>query len=353
MPIHRPKGQVKLKDALFPIFQPTTRLDFELETVVSHSKFTKSKPMISLLHDAQLSALRSQIPTLVDATNMVALGGGLTNKNYRVDTEGGHFMMRVSDKTTSLLGINRANERVNTERAHRAGVGAALVDALPHENVLVVGWIEAKTLHAEDIHARPDLLLRIADSMKKLHAGPAFQGDFHFPTVRKQYLQTVLDAGYFMPDRYLAIESLVLQLEEVLTLTAEELVPCNNDLLAENFMDDGKKIWIVDYEYAGQNEASFEIGNFASEIALNDAQLTLFCDAYRQKHRTSKIARAKAWSMIARFGWVMWASIQEAVSPIVFDFRTWGLKKWQSVLPEFEGNRYEGILKILKEDAII
>ncbi len=308
--------------------------------------------MTSLLDDSKLKELRSQIPRLNKATNMVALGGGLTNKNYRVDTEVGRFMMRVSDKTTGLLGINRANERVNTVRAHQAGVGAALVDALPHENVLVIAWIDAKTLHAEDIHTEPNLLPRIALAMKKLHSGPSFQGDFHFPTVRKQYLQTVVEAGYFIPDGYLAIETQVLQLEEVLALTAEILVPCNNDLLAENFMDDGEKIWIVDYEYAGQNEASFEIGNFASEIALNDAQLTLFCAAYWQKHQPSKIARAQAWSMIARFGWVMWASIQEAVSPIDFDFRTWGLKKWQSVLPEFEGNQYKEILKILKEQAI-
>lgn len=304
--------------------------------------------MTSLLHDAQLSALLSQIPTLANATNIVALNGGLTNKNYCVDTEGGRFMMRVSHKTTSLLGINRDNERVNTDRAFQAGVGAALLEALPHENVMVVSWIDAKTLHAEDTLTEPNLLLRIAAAMKKLHSGPAFQGDFYFPNIRKQYLRTVLDAGYFIPDGYLEIESLVLQLEEVLTLTAEDLVPCNNDLLAENFMDDGEKIWIVDYEYAGQNEASFEIGNFASEIGLNDAQLTLFCAAYWGKHRPSKIARAMAWSMIARFGWVMWASIQEAVSPIEFDFRTWGLKKWQSVLPEFEGNRYEEVLKNLK-----
>ena len=301
--------------------------------------------MTPLLHDPQLSALLSQMPMLADATHITALGGGLTNKNYRVDTLRGSFMMRVSDKTTGLLGINRNNERVNTAKAHQAGVGAAIVDSLPHDNVLVVSWINARTLHAEDIHTEPNLLPRIADAMRKLHGGSPFQGHFHFPLVRKQYLKTVLDAGYFIPAGYLAIEPLVLQLEEVLAQTAEELVPCNNDLLAENFMDDGKKIWIVDYEYAGQNEASFEIGNFASEIALNDAQLTVFCDAYWQKHRPAKIARAMAWSMIARFGWVMWASIQEAVSPIDFDFRTWGLKKWDSVLPELEGQRVAEILK--------
>ena len=196
---------------------------------------------------------------------------------------------------------------------------------------------------------QPSLLPRIATSIKMLHNGPKFQGDFHFPTIRRKYLKTVVDAGYFIPDQYLNLEPLVQQLEEEISSTPEELVPCNNDLLAENFMDDGKNIWIIDYEYAGQNEASFEIGNFASEVSLNDEQLANFCDDYWQMHSPKKIARAMAWSIIARFGWVMWASLQESASTIDFDFRAWGLKKWNSVLPEIQGSRYEEVLKNLKK----
>ena len=154
-----------------------------------------------------------------------------------------------------------------------------------------------------------------------------------------------------MPENYLQVEPLVLALEKALASTPEVLVPCNNDLLAENFMDDGRKIWIIDFEYAGQNEASFEIGNLASESFLTDEQLTTLCDVYWGKHVPSKIVRAQAWSMIARYGWVLWASIQEAISPIEFDFRSWGMKKWNSVLPEFLGGRYENILENLKQDA--
>ncbi|HRH50141.1 MAG TPA: choline/ethanolamine kinase family protein [Panacibacter sp.] len=304
--------------------------------------------MNSLLNDARLTELRKKIPALADATNIVALEGGLTNINYRVETPSGIYVMRVSDKATHLLGINRENESVNTARAHKSGVGAAMIDFLSNEKVLVISWIEAKTLHAADFQKQPELLLSIANALKKLHTGPTFQGNFYFPLVRKKYLNTVLENRYFIPDQYLSLEPLILELEKILASNPEELVPCNNDLLAENFMDDGKKIWIIDYEYAGQNEASFEIGNLASESALSDEQLTILCDAYWQKHLPSKIARAMAWSVIARYGWVMWASIQEAVSSIDFDFRSWGLKKWHSVLPELTGERYIEVLEKLK-----
>jgi thiamine kinase-like enzyme len=290
----------------------------------------------------------AKIPAFAQVNGISRLEGGLTNANYRVDTASGTYVMRVSDATSTVLGINRENERVNTGIAHRAGVGPAVVDALPDENILVISWINARTLHGFDIHSQPELLPRIASALRALHSGPGFQGEFHFPEVRSNYLKTVMENGYFLPDLYLTMDTLVLELERVMASNPEELVPCNNDLLAENFMDDGKRIWIIDYEYAGQNEASFEIGNFSSEINLNDEQLIRLCDAYWERHSPSKVARAMAWSMIARYGWVLWASIQEAVSPIDFDFRKWGMEKWKSVLPELQSSRYHTVLENLK-----
>jgi len=306
--------------------------------------------MTSLIHDSRLNALRDKIPLLASATRITPLGG-LTNVNYRVDTPTGTYVIRVSNNATAVLAINRENERVNTDRAYQAGVGAALVDVLPDENILLMRWIEARTLHAADLQAQEDILPRIAASLRRLHSGPGFQGNFDFPTVRRNYLKTVLDAGYFLPDHYLQIEPQVRELEEVLGSTPEERVPCNNDLLAENFMDDGKKIWIIDFEYSGQNEASFEIGNLASESFLSDEKLTQLCDAYWETHIPSKINRAMAWSMVARFGWVLWASIQEAISPIDFDFRSWGMVKWDSVVPELQGSRYQSVFERLTNVA--
>ncbi|MDP4129063.1 MAG: choline kinase family protein [Bacteroidota bacterium] len=303
--------------------------------------------MHSMIRDSELRTMMDRIPCLAAVENIRVLNGGLTNKNYRIDTTSDSYVMRVSSGKGDLLGINRENERVNTLRAHQAGIGPEVIHSSPDEQILLLRWVEAETLHASDFHSQPGLLPRIAGALKALHTGPEFQGYFHFPAIRKKYLKTVLDSGYFMPDEYINLEPLISELEIRLAESPENLVPCNNDLLAENFLDDGKKIWIIDYEYAGQNEASFEIGNLAGETALDDGQLTALCDAYWEKHSLSKIARARAWSVIARFGWVLWASIQGAVSPIDFDFRSWGMRKWHSVLPELGGDRYQQILENL------
>jgi thiamine kinase-like enzyme len=293
-----------------------------------------------------LNSLIAKIPAFATATAIEKLEGGLTNTNYKISTPARNYFMRVSHNSTHLLGIDRFNERINTERANQAGVGPAVIDFLPTEKVLVIEWINARTLHAADFQTQPALLVEIASALRKLHGGPKFQGDFNFPGLWRNYQKTVMANGYFMPEEFLDVQPLVQQLENILAARPEEKLPCNNDLLAENFMHDGNKIWIIDYEYAGQNEPSFEIGNLASESGLTELQMTQLCDAYWLQHLPLKIARAKAWSMIARYGWVMWASIQEAVSPIDFDFRGWGLKKWNTVLPELKGEPY---LKLLSE----
>jgi thiamine kinase-like enzyme len=305
--------------------------------------------MSALLNDPRLTALIAQLPVLSNITSIAVLGGGLTNKNYRIDTKTGSSVMRVSDTTPGLLGINRLHEKINTQRAHEAGIGPAVIDSLLNEGVLLISWIDATTLHPSDMQGNASLLKRMAASLQMLHSASSFEGVFHFPSLRKKYLHTVLENKYFIPEQYLQMEALITALEEAIAANPEPLVSCNNDLLAENFMDDGNKIWIIDYEYSGMNEASFEMGNLASESALSEEDLTILCEAYWQQHLPVKVARALAWSMIARFGWVMWASIQSVVSTIDFDFKTWGLKKWNTVLPELMSDKYYSVLNTIKK----
>ena len=152
---------------------------------------------MSVLLQERLTALMRQMPALSGVTGISILGGGLTNKNYRIDTTTGTCVMRVSDTAPELLGINRLNEKINTQRAHEAGVGPAVIDSLLHEGVLLIGWINAQTLHPADMHGNMHLLKRMAAALQQLHAAPTFAGTFHFPSLRKKYLNTVIEKNYF------------------------------------------------------------------------------------------------------------------------------------------------------------
>lgn len=301
------------------------------------------------MDENRLRSILDSMPCLSGWTSFEPISGGLTNRNFKVRTANGDHVLRISDPSTGILGISRENERVNAVRAAEAGI-APMVDGISPENLaMATRWMEVRTIHPEDIIAEPLLMDRLTAAMRTLHAGPAFQGRFYFPEVRRRYLDSVISNNWFLPADYLELDKKVQELEAIIEARPEPFVPCNNDLLPENFLDDGRKIWIIDYEYAGMNQPSFELGHLASEAFLPDDLLTRLVDSYWQQHLPEKIARAKAWSIIARFGWTLWASIQEASSPISFDYRGWGMKKYDSVVPELNSSRFQEILDQLKD----
>ena len=300
---------------------------------------------------AELDPLFARVPVLAGRSCSVAeLGGGLTNRNLHVTTDdGGDYVVRISSNESSLLAIDRDNERHNTRAAFEAGVGAPVVAALPEDNVLVVGFLEGRTLEPADI-ADPAYVPRIAAAVRALHHGPGFHGTFDMRAIRRRYLDLVQQRGFRLPDDYLELAPLVERVEALLAVRPEPLVPCNNDLLAANFIDDGTKIWIIDYEYSGMNEASFELGNIASESGLDPATTAALVEAYWGAPSRHRFARAQAWSLMARYGWTLWASIQDGVSTIDFDFWGWGMEKYDSARAELLGPGYTELLDGLAAD---
>ena len=281
-----------------------------------------------------VAALLGRLQVLAGhAYDVVELGGGLTNRNYRVTTTDGDpvgdYVVRVSSNESGLLAIDRANERHNTRMAWEAGVGAPVVEALPDANVLVVGFLSGRTLTADDVRDAATIP-RIAAAVRRLHAGPEFAGVFDMRAIRRRYLGIVTGNGFRLPPDYLELAPRIEAVEDAMVAGNEPLVPCNNDLLAGNFIDAGDTIWIIDYEYGGMNEASFELGNLASEAELSIDATAALVTAYWGSDDPVKLARARAWTLLAHYGWTLWASIQDGVSPIDFDFWTWGMAKYDA-----------------------
>jgi len=147
----------------------------------------------------------------------------------------------------------------------------------------------------------------------------------------------VLDRGYRLPEGYLAFADQVTRLRGALAVRAEPTVACNNDLLAGNFIDDGANIHLIDYEYSGNNDPCFELGNIWSECHLDDDQLEHLVTAYYGRHLVNRVARARLQGLMSQYGWTLWASIQEATSDIEFDFWPWGLEKYERAAATFRG----------------
>src|SRR5215471_9608140 len=297
-----------------------------------------------------LEEVLAAVPELRDPQSVEPLTGGLTNTNYKVTSPSGCYVVRISGKDTSLLAIDRENEVHNTVAAAETGVGAPFVAAVPGQDALVLGFLDGEVMDSEKLR-RGDRIGAVADACRRLHAGRRFLHDFDMFEIQPRYLAIVRERGFRLPDRYEAFEPQIRELERAMRVQTEETVPCNNDLLAENFIDVDGEMRLIDYEYSGNNEASFELGNVWSESNLSLDQLDELVTAYWGRPLRSKVARARLWGLMSKYGWTLWGSIQNGISALDFDFWSWAMEKYERAVAELDGPQFEQLLTdVQRED---
>ena len=267
------------------------------------------------------------------------LSGGLTNTNFRVTVEGTPYFIRVPGESTELLAIDRNNEVHNTKAAAEAGVAPRVLYHLPEYNVMVLKFLEGQTMSREALN-QPGMPTRMAQAIKRLHAGPRFYSDFNMFRLTEYYLKLCGERGIKIPDGYLDRMQVVARIEAAMSVRPLPTVPCNNDLLAENYIDDGEKLWLIDYEYSGNNDPTFELGNTSQEMEFDDAQIREICSAYFGDVTADTIARMKLNMIMSDVGWGLWAAIQAKISTIDFDFWGWALDRWGRAVQKMDSAEF-------------
>ena len=296
------------------------------------------------LTDARLMALLDEIPVLAGRPRQLQdLSGGLTNRNVKVTTPDAVYVARCVDTGGNFLGIDRDEEYYNTKAAEQAGVGAPVIDYRPDLGILLLGYLNGKTLSNDDFQ-RPGVVAKVAAGCQALHDGPRFRGRFDMFERQPRYLKTVRDNGFKIPFDYLDHADAFAQIEKALTATDQTTVPCNNDLLAGNFIEDGERVWIIDYEYSGNNDPCFELGNIWSECGLSTDQLDELVTTYYGRRLRQKIARAHLQGIVAKYGWTLWGCIQSASSALEFDFWGWAMERYEAAVAEFKAPHFTRLL---------
>jgi thiamine kinase-like enzyme len=299
----------------------------------------------------ELDALFDQTQSLAGKPRTICeLSGGLTNRNYKVTTPGGSFVARISAGGSELLAIDRDCEYRNSLTAAAAGAGAPVVEYRPQDRLLVIGYIEGRTFDAADVAAAENLP-RIAQACRRLHAGDRFGNDFDMFGIQRRYLSVARSRGFKIPAGYDDLEPQFTAAEKALAVRAEDTVPCNNDLLPANLIDGGERIWLIDYELSGNNDACFELGNVAAEAHLSRDALAGLVTAYYGRPRQSKIARA--WllgGLVGMYGWTLWGAIQNGASPIDYDFWSWAMERFEGAARGFTAGDFGQLLEDVQRD---
>ncbi|HJR81567.1 MAG TPA: choline kinase family protein [Anaerolineales bacterium] len=272
------------------------------------------------------------------------LSGGLTNSNYCVTVDGKPYFIRVPGESTELLAIDRKNEVHNSRAAAQAGVAPAVLYHLPQYDVMVLAFLEGKTMSKESLN-QPGMPTRMAQSIQRLHAGPRFYSNFNMFRLTEYYLKLCEDRSIKIPDGYREQMPTVNRIEEAMSVRPLPAVPCNNDLLAENYIDGGGKLWLIDYEYSGNNDPTFELGNTCQEMEFDDTQMNEICAAYFGEATPRLIARMKLNMIMSDVGWGLWAAIQEEISTIEFDFWGWAIDRWSRAVQKMDSAEFPRWLK--------
>jgi thiamine kinase-like enzyme len=267
------------------------------------------------------------------------IAAGLTNHNYRVVVDGTPCFVRIPGPSTELLAVDRANELHNSRAAAADGVGPQVLHHLPTWDVLVLEWLPGRTM-SNVAFAEPGMPTRIAGALRRLNAGPRFRDDFNMFRLIEFYLHVVDERDIRIPDGYRERRNLAARIEASLAARPLPTVPCHNDLLAENYLDDGGHLWIVDYEYSGNNDPSFELGNTCQELGYDETRIRELCTVYFGEATPSMLARLRLQMIMSDVGWTLWAAIQARVSPIDYDFWGWSTERWERAVAGLDGPEF-------------
>jgi thiamine kinase-like enzyme len=303
------------------------------------------------------SGSRPELDTLFDQTERLAtrprtveeLPGGLTNRNYKVTTPDGTFVARIASGGTELLAIDRDCEYRNSVTAAAAGAGPAVLEYRPQDRLLVLGFIEGRTLGSADV-ADERNIPRIATVCRRLHAGGRFGNDFDMFDIQRGYLAVARSRSFRIPAGYDDLLPPFSAAEKALAARPTATVPCHNDLLAANFIDDGGRIWLIDYELSGNNDPCFELGNIAAESHLSADALAALVTSYYGRPRRSMTARARLFGLVSMYGWTLWGAIQNGASPIEYDFWSWAMERFEGAAAGFTADGFPRLLEEVQLD---
>ncbi len=267
-----------------------------------------------------------KVPELADRElTLQPLSGGITNRNFLVAIDGSpaRYVIRLAGNDTHLLGISREVEHAATVAAAGVGVGPEVVSFIRPEGYLVTRFIEGKPVSDEAVH-RPETIRRVADALRRIHDGPAIPGLFIPLRIVEAYRALARERGVPIPPEYELARATARRIELALLSNPVELRPCHNDLLNANFIDDGSRIRIVDWEYAGMGDPFFDLGNFSVNHELTEDEDRALLAAYdgvgERAVRPDRLGRLTLMRIVSDFREAMWGVLQQGISTLDVDF---------------------------------
>jgi thiamine kinase-like enzyme len=291
----------------------------------------------------QLVGAMQRVPELAGRElRLTALSGGITNRNFLVTADGAsdRYVIRLAGTDTHLLGISREVDHAATVAAAGVGIGPEVTAFIRPEGYLVTRFIEGSPVPDELVH-QAATLRRVGDSLRRIHGGPPIPGLFVPFRIVEAYRALAAARGVPIPPEYDVAQGFARRIELAFLSNPVELRPCHNDLLNANFIDDGARIRIVDWEYAGMGDPFFDLGNFSINHELSPTEDAEVLRAYEGEVRPDRLARLTLMRTVSDFREAMWGVLQQGISSLDVDFVAYAREHFERLIrgattPAFE-----------------
>jgi len=262
--------------------------------------------------------------------------GGLTNRAFRVNVGDRAYFVSIPGERSELLAIPRADEIHNAMAAAETGVSPRVLESVPDSGVMIVEFLNGRTLSQADMHL-PGMVDRLATAIRLLHTARPFANDFDLFRLTDSY-RAVLDSYRLDPPiGFEGTRPLLAKMRAAANAHRLPSVPCSNDLVPENLIDDDGRLWIVDYGYSGNNDPCSELGNACCEAGYDETEMGDLCAAYFGAVEPRLLARMHLYAIMSDVAWSLWSVIQEHISDLPVDFKSYGSQRWERALGLLQG----------------
>ena len=271
---------------------------------------------------SELAAALARIPALATADPDAATRlAGLTNVNHLVTTETGRFVVRLPGRGTSEY-IDRQAEAVAARSAATAGVNAELVFFDPSDGLMVTRFVEGAVTMSAERFTDLGAVARAGEAFARLHrTAEPFSTDFRLFPMIDEYKALLAAKGAILPDGYAEAELQAVAARRALEARPVALVPSHCDPLCENFLDTGARMYVIDYEYAGNNDPMWDLADLSVEGGFDAAQETALLRAYfGGEPPAAQAGRVVLYKALCDLLWTLWGVIQHVNNNPVDDF---------------------------------
>ena len=267
-----------------------------------------------------------------------SINGGITNINFEVIVGKKSFFLSMPSLNSELLNIDYRNKYYNNKICGEINISPRVIHFIESENLLVTEFIESKPSSLE-IFQSSRKIEQLVKNIKLLHNAKPFLRNFNMFSQISSY-QNILKRDY-LPKKLFKYVNNIKTLEQKLYLPNDILVPCHNDLLSANIINKDNQIFIIDFDYSGNNDPSFELGNLSVEMEYDDEQINKLVISYYGEINESIISRVNLQGVVSDIGWSLWSYVQAKNSNLNFDYNTHAIYRLERAINKIESKEYK------------